>query len=54
MILLLLILILMTGGIFAWISGKWNPLLARIISLVTIITDLAVVTVLFCQPGNLW
>ena len=51
MILLYLILILMAGGIFAWIAGKWNPLLTRIISLVTVIIDFALVMILFFQQG---
>ncbi len=49
MILLLLILILMAGGIFAWITGKRNPHITRIISLVTITIDFALITMLFCQ-----
>lgn len=51
MILLYLILILMVGGIFAWIADKWNPLLTRIISLVTVIIDFALVMILFFQKG---
>jgi NADH-quinone oxidoreductase subunit M len=39
MILLYLILILMTGGIIAWITGKRNPLLARYISLAAVLID---------------
>lgn len=52
MILLYLILILMVGGIFAWITGKRNPLLSRIISLVTVIIDFVLVVILFFQYGT--
>lgn len=51
MILLYLILILMVGGIFAWITGKRNPFLSRIISLVTVIIDFVLVVILFFQHG---
>jgi len=40
MILLYLILILLVGGIFAGIIGKWSQLLSRIISLVALSADL--------------
>ncbi len=34
------------------LSGKWSPVFSRIISLVTIIIDLAVIMVIFCQQGT--
>jgi NADH-quinone oxidoreductase subunit M len=40
MILLYLIIILLIGGILAWITGKRYPLLARIISIIALIIDL--------------
>jgi NADH-quinone oxidoreductase subunit M len=40
MILLYLIIILLIGGILAWITGKRNPLLARIISIIALLIDL--------------
>ena len=49
MILLYLILILMAGGIIAWITGKRNPLDARIISLLTVAADLVLLVALFFQ-----
>lgn len=52
MILLYLILILMAGGICAWIAGKKNPLISRIISLATILTDFILVIMLFFQIGG--
>ncbi len=52
MILLYLILILMAGGIIAWIAGKRNPVLCRIISLLAVTADLFIVIVLFFRHGN--
>jgi NADH-quinone oxidoreductase subunit M len=52
MILICLILILMAGGIIAWITGKWNPFLCRIISLIAIIADFIVVLVLLFQQNT--
>jgi len=40
MILLYLIIILLAGGILAWISGKWNSLFPRIISIIVLSVDL--------------
>jgi NADH-quinone oxidoreductase subunit M len=40
MILFYLILILLAGGLLAWIAGRWSAVLPRIISLVAISTDL--------------
>jgi NADH-quinone oxidoreductase subunit M len=53
MILLLLILILMAGGIIAWIAGKRNPLYSRVISLVTVIADFIIVSSLFFRSGDI-
>ncbi len=52
MILLYLILILMAGGICAWIAGKRNPLISRIISLLTVLIDLVLVIILFFQSAG--
>jgi NADH-quinone oxidoreductase subunit M len=43
MILVYLIVILLTGAFLAWIAGKWSPLWPRIISLVTLVTDLLII-----------
>jgi len=42
MILVILIIVLMAGGILAWIVGKRNTFLARSISVVAVLTDLAI------------
>ncbi len=52
MILLVLILILMAGGIIAWIAGKGNPLYSRVISLVTVIADFVIALSLFFRNGE--
>lgn len=49
MILVSLILILLSAGILAWIVGKWNPLLSRIISLIAVAVNLALVIALYFQ-----
>jgi len=49
MILLYLILILLAGGLLAWISGKWNPLLPRIISLIAVAIDLLLTLSIFLR-----
>jgi NADH-quinone oxidoreductase subunit M len=43
MILVFLIVILMAAGVLAWITGKRNLLLCRLISLIAIVTDLLIV-----------
>jgi NADH-quinone oxidoreductase subunit M len=43
MILILLIVILLTGALFALIAGKWNPVWSRIISLVALSIDLMII-----------
>ncbi|MFZ0281194.1 MAG: proton-conducting transporter membrane subunit, partial [Bacteroidales bacterium] len=52
MILLYMILILLAGGIIAWIAGKRNPLYPGIISLVAVVTDLLIAVALFFQSGT--
>jgi NADH-quinone oxidoreductase subunit M len=53
MILLILIVILLVGGIAAWISGKQNSLLSRIISLVAVFIDLVITAVIaLCGKYN--
>jgi NADH-quinone oxidoreductase subunit M len=42
MILVYLIVILLTGGVFAWITGRWNRNLPRIISLIAVMADLLI------------
>ncbi len=58
MILIYLIIILMGSGIIAWISGRWNPLLARSVSLAAVLTDFIIVTVIWftqgTEPGKIW
>lgn len=56
MILLWIIVILMAGGLLAWIAGRSNPALARWISLVATLVDLILVLNLWIQyegPLNL-
>ncbi len=52
MILVDLILILLAGGVLAWFTGKWNPIVARIISLAAIFIDLAIVASLYHRVGS--
>ncbi|HSN50693.1 MAG TPA: proton-conducting transporter membrane subunit, partial [Bacteroidales bacterium] len=47
MILLLLILIPIAGGVLAWISGRKSTMPPRIISLIVLLIDIALLTVLF-------
>ena len=47
MILILLIIILLTGGLIAWITDRWKSGLSRWISLVTITADFVFVVVLW-------
>jgi NADH-quinone oxidoreductase subunit M len=57
MILICLIGVLLTGSILAWIAGKRNPLLARIISLVALGIDLILVISYLnfpLSPDNKW
>jgi NADH-quinone oxidoreductase subunit M len=57
MILVYLIVILLTGAFVSLITGKWNPLWPRIISVVTLFIDLILVISLISpasQSGNKW
>ena len=57
MILLYLIVILLIGAFFAWIAGRWSPLLPRIISLITLGIDTILVISYLLLPastGNSW
>ncbi len=42
MILIYLIIILLTGGVLAWITGRWNRILPRVISLLAVLIDLLI------------
>jgi NADH-quinone oxidoreductase subunit M len=53
MILATLILILLASGLLAWITGRWNPILPRIISLIAIAADLILtLSIYFGQEGS--
>ena len=52
MILVALILILLAGGILAGISGKRNPMVSRIISLVSLTADLVLVVMIWAGSGS--
>jgi NADH-quinone oxidoreductase subunit M len=52
MILVYLIVILMAGGIAAWLAGKRNPLWSRIISLIAVSVDFVLIMTLFFQKGS--
>lgn len=58
MILLFLIIILLAGGILAWITGKRYPIISRVISLVAVTLDFILVLVIAMQQGsygnNVW
>lgn len=57
MILVFLIVILLTGAFLALISGKWNPVWPRIISLVALFVDLIILILNISQPiqsDNKW
>jgi len=47
-----LILILLAGGIIAWIAGKWSPIATRFISLITVVTDFILVLILLINQGE--
>ncbi len=54
MILAWLIIILMIGGLLAWLAGKWNNLVCRWISLLALIIDfIIVVSMWFSNSGNI-
>lgn len=52
MILPALIGILMVGGLLAWISGIWNPLFPRWISLIVLIVDFIITLYLWLDPAT--
>src|SRR5450759_2900587 len=49
MILIYLIVILLAGALLAWITGKRNPVLPRIISLVALSIDLIIIILYVLQ-----
>lgn len=52
MILFWLVLILLTGGLIAWIAGRWNPIFSRLISLIAISIDLLLVVSIYLNRGG--
>jgi NADH-quinone oxidoreductase subunit M len=52
MILLILILILMTAGIIAWVAGRKNSILPRIISVLALLIDFTIVMILLLRTGT--
>jgi NADH-quinone oxidoreductase subunit M len=52
MILLWLIVILLTGGILAWIAGHWSALASRWIALVAVGADFVIGLVIWVQSGS--
>ena len=52
MILVLLIVILMAGGILAWITGRFNILFSRIISLVAVLGDFFIISYIFLNQNH--
>ncbi len=54
MILAWLIIIMMTGGLLAWLAGKWNILICRWIALITLIIDFIIIIAIWVSnPGNI-
>lgn len=58
---IVLIVVLMVGGLLAWIVGKWNEALARWISLGAVLIDFIITLLLWAQylpqenlPGTSW
>jgi NADH-quinone oxidoreductase subunit M len=51
MILIYLIIILMIGGVIAWITGIWSSLISRCISLAALFIDLVLVLMNFFREG---
>ena len=49
MILIYLLVILLAGAFLAWISGNWNPVLPRVISLITLVADIAILILYLLQ-----
>lgn len=57
MILVYLILILMAGGVIAWLAGKDNPVLSRYVSLISVVVDLLLVVSVYARgydPQMTW
>jgi NADH-quinone oxidoreductase subunit M len=54
MILAWLIIILMTGGLLAWISERWNPEFPKWISVIAVLIDFAIIFAFWMQnvPGT--
>lgn len=52
MILVILIVILMSGGVAAWIAGKTNATAGRIVSLIAVIANLLITTVLAVRTAG--
>jgi len=54
MILAWLIIILMAGGLLAWLLDKWNSIICRWVSLLTLIIDFIIVIYIWISnPGNI-
>jgi NADH-quinone oxidoreductase subunit M len=51
MILIYLIIILMAGGVIAWITGKRSSLFSRYISLITVFIDFIIVLFIYLRNG---
>lgn len=49
MMLLWLIIVLIAGGLLAWLAARWSPLLSRCISLAAVLIDLGVTLYLMTQ-----
>ena len=41
----------MAGGIIAWIAGRWNPILSRWISLLTLLFNLATAVLIWTEQS---
>jgi NADH-quinone oxidoreductase subunit M len=52
MILAVLIIILMAGGMLALITGRFNTILSRTVSLIAVLTDLLIVSYIFLMQGH--
>src|SRR5688572_5582383 len=52
MILLWFIIILMAGGILAWIAGRWDPKLSKWIALAATTVDFLLIVKLWIQSGS--
>ena len=57
MILVYLILVLMAGGVIAWLAGKNNPVISRYVSLLSVSIDLLLVLSVYSRgydPQSTW